>query len=150
MSRRARRDMRTFERSLPMALLRAREAVMKKFLPALKEHELSPQQWRVIRVLVEEDGIDVSELAQRCYLLAPSLSRILQNLESRQLLRREPVPGDQRRSAISITVQGRRMFEAIAPLSEQRYQFITERFGYGKLELLYELLEELTQKLGDD
>ena len=70
-----------------MALLRAREAVMKKFIPALREHNLSPQQWRVIRALNEEDGLDISELAERCYLLMPSLSRIVPNLESRNLLR---------------------------------------------------------------
>jgi hypothetical protein len=37
-----------------IGLLRAREAVMKKFSPSLKQHDLSPQQWRVIRVLVEK------------------------------------------------------------------------------------------------
>jgi homoprotocatechuate degradation regulator HpaR len=133
-----------------MALLRAREAVMKKFLPTLKQHDLSPQQWRVIRALNEQDGLEVSALAERCYLLLPSLSRILQNLEGRELVRRGAVPTDQRRSAIFITRKARRIFDEIAPKSEQRYQFITERFGYGKLELLYELLDELTQKLEDD
>ena len=142
--------MRSFERSLPMALLKAREAVMKTFVPSLREHDLSPQQWRVIRALVDEDGLAASELAERCYLLTPSLSRILQNLEGRGLLKRRSVPGDQRRAAVHVTTAGRRIYERIAPLSEPRYAHITERFGYGKLELLYELLEELTEKLAED
>ena len=33
--------LRSFDRSLPMALLRAREAVMKKFLPSLRANNLS-------------------------------------------------------------------------------------------------------------
>lgn len=142
--------MRTFDRSLPMALLRAREAVMKTFIPSLREQDMSPQQWRVVRALVEQDRQEISELAGRCHLLVPSLSRILQNLEQRALITRKAVPGDQRRAAICITAAGRRMFAKIAPVSEQRYRFITERFGYGKLELLYELLEELTEKLKDE
>lgn len=150
MSPRKRPAMRTFERSLPMALLRAREAVMRTFVPSLKEHDLSPQQWRVIRVLVESPELTVSELAAQCYLLVPSLSRILQNLEQRGIVRRAAVPGDQRRAAISLTAKGRKLFDQIAPMSEQRYAFITERFGYGKLELLYELLDELTEKLGPE
>ena len=77
--------LRGFDRSLPMALLKAREAVMKKFVPALREHNLSPQQWRVIRAVHEQDGVDISELAERCYLLMPSLSRIVPNLEKRVL-----------------------------------------------------------------
>jgi len=142
--------MRQFDRSLPMALLKAREAVMKKFSPALKEHDLSPQQWRVIRVLVEEDALDASEIAQRCALLLPSLSRILQNLHKRRLVDRNPDAGDQRRSMISITPAGRALFETLSPVNEARYAYITEKFGYGKLELLYELLEELVEKINED
>ena len=141
--------MRRFERSLPMTLLRAREAVMKKFTPSLREHGLTAQQWRVIRVLVEVDPLDASELSEQCFLLMPSLSRILQNLEKRGLLRRKADPDDQRRSVISVAPAGRDLFELIAPLSEERYQFITERFGYGKLELLYELLDELIDKMAE-
>jgi homoprotocatechuate degradation regulator HpaR len=141
--------MRQFDRSLPMALLRAREAVMQKFSPALREQGLSPQQWRVIRALVEEDGLDASELSQRCFLLLPSLSRILQKLAQRGLIERRPDAGDARRSLISLAGKGRDLFETLAPVNEARYAHITERFGYGKLELLYELLDELVEKLDE-
>ena len=141
--------MRRFKRSLPMSLLRAREAVMRKFVPSLQQHGLSPQQWRVIRVLVEQRRLDIGALARRSSLLAPSLTRIIRNLEGRGIVRRHAVAGDQRRSAISITAQGRALFERIAPYSEERYRFITERFGQRKLELLYDLLDELVEKLGE-
>ncbi len=142
--------MRQFDRSLPMALLKAREAVMRKFTPHLREHGLSAQQWRVLRALVESGALDATEIAERCALLMPSLSRILQNLERRGLIVRVVVRDDLRRSQISITPQGMVLFEKIAPLSEERYRYITEKFGYGKLELLYELLDELVEKLEDD
>jgi len=141
--------MRQFDRSLPMALLRAREAVMKKFSPALKEHGLSPQQWRVIRVLVEEQTLDVTEISERCALLMPSLSRILQNLQKRGLIDRVTARNDQRRSLVSITAKGRKLFRTLSPINEARYTYITERFGYGKLELLYELLDELVEKIDE-
>ncbi len=148
----SKRALRSFERSLPMALLRAREAVMKRFLPTLREHNLSAQQWRVIRALRDEDGSDITELAGRCYLLGPSLSRILQNLERRKLIRRQQAQDDNRRSLIYLTEAGNALFHAVAPHSMQRYEDITDKFGYGKLELLYELLEELVEKLdvGED
>jgi len=68
--------LRDFDRSLPMSLLKAREAVMREFLPSLRSHQLSPEQWRVIRALVQEDGLELAEISLRCFLLAPSLSRI--------------------------------------------------------------------------
>ncbi len=142
-----RSPLRGFERSLPMALLRAREAVMKKFLPALREHELSAQQWRVIRALNEVSALDISELAERCFLLKPSLSRILQNLEQRALIRRVQSTQDNRRSLISLTEDGHALFAKVEPQSVERYNHITETFGYGKLELLYELLDELVEKI---
>ena len=141
--------MREFERSLPMSLLKAREVVMKKFIPHLREYDLSPQQWRVLRVLFETDGLEMSVISERCYLLMPSLSRIIQNLEARKLISRRISEKDQRRSIISLTESGVKLVELIAPKSEERYAHITETFGYGKLELLYELLDELVVKLDE-
>ncbi len=139
--------MREFERSLPMSLLKAREAVMKTFIPHLREHGVSPQQWRVLRALYDTNGVEMTELSETCFLLMPSLSRIIQNLETRQLISRRKSDTDQRRSIISITDEGAGLVELMAPESEARYKYITEVFGYGKLELLYELLDELVNKL---
>ena len=69
--------MREFSRSLPMSLLRAREAVMRQFRPSLREHGLTEQQWRILRALAAVDTIEVTELARTAFLLGPSLSRIL-------------------------------------------------------------------------
>jgi len=139
--------MRTFERSLPMSLLKAREAVMKKFIPHLRAHDLSPQQWRVLRALYDSEGLEMSALSECCFLLMPSLSRIVQNLEARELIKRRTSEQDQRCSIISLAEAGRKLVELMAPESEARYEHITRVFGYGKLELLYELLDELVDKL---
>ena len=142
--------LRQFERSLPMSLLKAREAVMKKFIPHLREHGLSAQQWRVLRALYDENELEMSVLSERCYLLMPSLSRIIQNLANRELITRNVSQNDQRRSIIKLSQSGKQLVEIIAPESEARYEHITQAFGYGKLELLYELLDELVEKLEDD
>ena len=132
-----------------MALLKAREAVMKNFIPHLRAHDLSPQQWRVLRALYETDAMEMTELSKQCFLLMPSLSRIVQNLNARELVERQPLEKDRRRSVISLTDSGKALVELMAPESEARYAKITETFGYGKLELLYELLDELVVKLAE-
>lgn len=141
--------LRGFDRSLPMSLLKAREAVMKNFTPTLKEHGLSAQQWRVIRSLEQEDGLEISELSKRCYLLLPSMSRIVQNLETRAFIVRKPVSTDQRKTALYLTEHARDVYKDIAPKSSERYENITNKFGYGKLELLYELLDDLIEVLDE-
>src|SRR5271168_1652548 len=84
----ARVPMREFARSLPMSLLRAREAVMRQFRPSLRSHGLTEQQWRILRALATVDAIEVTELARMAFLLGPSLSRILRDLDARQLIER--------------------------------------------------------------
>jgi len=130
-----------------MTLLQTREAVMKKFIPSLKEHGLTPQQWRVIRALEHENGLDISTIAERCYLLMPSLSRIITFLVKEKLVERQASEHDQRRSKILLTDSGRELFAKIAPKSIERYIAIEEKFGVRKLELLYELLDDLIQTL---
>ncbi len=69
--------MRTFNESLPMLLLRARESTMGFFRPILNQYGLSEQQWRAIRALYETPGISASDLADVSMILSPSLTRIL-------------------------------------------------------------------------
>ena len=141
--------MRDFAHSLPMALLSSRELVMSQFRPMLRKYELTEQQWRVLRALVEFVEVEVTELARRSYILSPSLSRILQNLEERGLVQRHAVQTDQRRARISISGKGRRLFNAIAPQSEAHYDKIAAAFGASKLAQLYDLLGELDAALSD-
>src|SRR5260370_23181625 len=76
--------------SLPIALLRAREAVMSYFRPHHRKGGITEQQWRVIRVLYLDGEMDAAELAPRAYLPAPSLSPILKDLEAPKYLKRRP------------------------------------------------------------
>ena len=135
-------SLRDFRHSLPMELLRAREAAMARFRPVLREHGLTEQQWRVIRVLADNEGIDASEVAARSYLLAPSLTRILQFLEKEDLVVRAADRNDQRRSVLKLTRKGRKVFDRVGPDSERQYEEIEAEFGRERLEQLYALLAD--------
>lgn len=121
---------------------------MARFRPMLRLHRLTEQQWRVIRALSEFDQIDAGELAQRSFLLAPSLTRILQHLENEGLIRRTPDSNDQRKSVVTLTTNGRHVFDDVAPEAEILYAQIESEFGVDRLESLYELLEDFYETLG--
>ncbi len=139
--------MRDFSRSLPMSLLRAREAVMRQFRPSLRHHELTEQQWRILRALAAVETIEVTELARTAFLLGPSLSRILRDLEARQLIERRVAKADQRRAVVSISADGLKLIAAVAPSSEAIYAAITKRFGARRLAELQEMLAALEHSL---
>ena len=139
--------MRDFSRSLPMSLLRAREAVMRQFRPSLRHHGLTEQQWRILRALAAVETIEVTELARVAFLLGPSLSRILRDLEARQLIERRVAKADLRRAVVSISAKGLKLIEAVAPSSEAIYAAITKRYGARKLAELQDMLGVLERSL---
>jgi homoprotocatechuate degradation regulator HpaR len=141
--------MREFSRSLPMSLLRAREAVMRQFRPSLRRHDLTEQQWRILRALTAVDTIEVTELARTAFLLGPSLSRILRDLEARNLIERRTPEADLRRGVVSISPKGLKLIEAVAPTSEAIYATITKRYGARKLAELQAMLGALESSLAE-
>ena len=138
---------RPFDQSLPMALLRAREAVMRGFRRLLREHGLNEQEWRIMRALMEADQLEIGELAERVFILKPSATRTVKNLQARGIVGRSRPPSDQRRAVISLTAKGRALFDELAPFSEQEYARITQRIGRRDMDELYLLLGRVTEAL---
>src|SRR3954451_7836095 len=141
--------LREFSRSLPMSLLRAREAVMRQFRPSLRVYGLTEQQWRILRALSSVESIEVTDLARVAFLLGPSLSRILRDLEARQLIERKAAKADLRRAMVSISAKGLKLIEAVAPTSEMIYAEITKRYGARKLAELQDMLKALESSLSE-
>lgn len=136
-------DLRDFSMSLPMSLMRAREAVMRHFRMSLREHHVTEQQWRVIRAISSAGELDVNELVRQTFLLGPSLSRILRTLEASGHISRRTDEEDQRRSVLSLTAKGHELIREHTPQSAQIYQRITEAYGEERLQLLQSMLAEL-------
>ncbi|PYD62007.1 homoprotocatechuate degradation operon regulator HpaR [Gluconacetobacter entanii] len=133
-------------RSLPIALLRARESIMSRFRPMLAAHGLTEQQWRVIRILDEHGSLDASHLARLAFILSPSLTRILAFLEREGMIHSTTDPHDRRRTLLGLTPQGVAKIGAVAPDSARIYRLIEERFGHDRTEALLDLLNELAEQ----
>jgi homoprotocatechuate degradation regulator HpaR len=136
-----------FERTLPMLLLIAREAVMQRFRPAQHAHGLTDQQWRVIRALAEVDAIEIAELSGRCALHPASLSRILPKLAADGIVSRSANAADQRRVIVSLTARGKGVLAGALPDSERIYAQLAQDVGPERLAEIYVMLEELIGRL---
>ncbi len=135
-------------KSLPIALLRAREAVMAGFRPVLARHGITEQQWRVLRVLSEMGKpLDASNLASHASILPPSLTRILKVLSERAMVSIIRDRGDGRRILVEISKGGEDLIREVAPESREIYADLERRYGEEKISLLLEMLDELTTKL---
>lgn len=130
-------------RSLPIALLRAREKVMGPIRLMLAEAGVTEQQWRVLRVLEENGQMDPSAIARAACLLMPSLTRIMKGLEGKGLITRKPHETDKRTFWVEITDDGRGLIAAHMAESTRIFDEIEAEFGKEKMEQLLDLLGEL-------
>jgi homoprotocatechuate degradation regulator HpaR len=136
---------RATQRSLPMSLLRAREAVMSHFRPMLDRHGVNEQQWRVIRVLGEAGPLDASDVAERANILAPSLTRMIKALTERGLIAKTRDDSDGRRVMLAIAPQGRDLLRRVSPDSARIYAELEGRFGTDRVDQLMDLLDALSR-----
>ena len=130
-------------RNLPRLLLQARESVMAHTRPSLREHALSDQQWRVLRVLGEHGAVETGRVAREAYILGPSLTGMLARMERDGLITRSRDPQDQRRTVVEATAQGRKVIKRLSTSIEAHYQWLEASLGKAKLMQMYALLDEL-------
>jgi homoprotocatechuate degradation regulator HpaR len=100
-------DLPPTSQSLPIVLLRAREAVMAPIRHMLADSGVTEQQWRVLRVLAEHGPLDASTVAERASLLFPSLTRTATTMRDRGLVSQVQDQKDRRRQVLEITDKGR-------------------------------------------
>lgn len=136
---------RATTRSLPIALLRAREKVMGPLRHMLSDAGVTEQQWRVLRVLEEHGATDATDIAQSACLLMPSLTRIVNVLEEKAYCTRRPHPTDKRRMLIEITPAGRVLIAQNTPKSNEIFQQMEAEFSREKMDLLLDLLNDLVK-----
>ncbi|WP_428543939.1 homoprotocatechuate degradation operon regulator HpaR [Profundibacter sp.] len=141
--------MKDYDRALPIALLRAREATLRPFRKELEKIGLTVQQWRVIRALAEGEALSASALSEMCVLMPPSLSRIMKNLTERGLIERVE-DNDARRRMVRITAKGQAKYDAMSGQAAEVYARIEQAFGAAKMEQLLDLLVELREAVERD
>ena len=134
-------------RNLPRLLLEAREAVMQHTRPSLREHGLSDQQWRVLRVLGEHAddpaGVETGRIAREALLLGPSLTGVLTRMERDGWIQRERCPQDARRTVVRATRAGLKLVRSLSTTIEAHYAWMEERLGEAQLAQLYALLDSV-------
>lgn len=130
---------------LTLSLLQAREAAMQFFRPSLNKHNLTEQQWRVIRTLAQHGDMESHQLAEMVCVLKPSMTGILNRMERDGLISKRKPEHDQRRMYVSLTGQGKDLYQTMTQEVEQNHQRLMQKFDKEKVHQLMTLLDELKQ-----
>jgi len=86
---------------------------------------LTARQCGILRTLVDKQGARISDLATQSSLTASAMTRVLEKLESRNLVRRvRGADKDGRAAVVAITPRGREIRKTIDELMRQRTKSI--------------------------
>ncbi|MDU9005575.1 homoprotocatechuate degradation operon regulator HpaR [Sedimentitalea todarodis] len=127
-------------RSLPIALIRAREGAMAPIRDMLANTGITEQQWRILRVLSEHGSLDSTTLADRASLLFPSLTRIAAKMREKGLITQTRDEADRRRQLIEITAKGQKFIDDHAERAALVVVGFRTRLGDDNYEKLLDLL----------
>jgi len=113
--------------------------------PSLREHALSDQQWRVLRVLGENGTLETGRVAREAFILGPSLTGVLSRMERDGLITRTRDPADHRRTVVQATKRGQVLVGTLSTTIEAHYQWMEQTLGKDKLTQLYALLDAVIE-----
>lgn len=117
--------------------------------PALREHELSDQQWRTLRVLAERGVLETGMLARETLIAGGSLTGILSRMERGGLIVRDRDQTDKRCTLVRATASGIQLARQVSLSVESAYTVLEAGLGRQNLARLYALLDEVVAGMGN-
>ena len=98
-----------------VSLLRTADLVRRVVSRVLEPYDITAQQYNVLRILrgSGEQGLPTLEIAQRMIEHAPGVTRLLDRLEAKGLVRRERCPEDRRQVLCWLTAAGTELVERL-------------------------------------
>jgi DNA-binding MarR family transcriptional regulator len=99
---------RSREQQATLGLLRTADAVKRSHAQVIEPHGITPQQYNVLRILrgAGPDGLPTLTIGERMIEQTPGVTRLVDRLERKGLVARNPCAKDRRRVFCQITDKG--------------------------------------------
>ncbi|PJZ65373.1 MarR family transcriptional regulator [Leptospira wolffii] len=85
----------------------------RELLRALKEYDLTPEQWQILATLWEQGSLNQTEIIALTLQDAPSASRTVARLQKKKLVTKTPSKEDKRATIVKLTKYGESLQEEI-------------------------------------
>lgn len=130
-------------------IIRTAGVLMRKHTEFLKDYELTPSQFNVLRILrgAEPDGLICREIGERMVAFDPDVTKLLDRLEARNLIGRERQQKDRRVIIVRISEAG---LDLLKTLDRPLLQCTDQLLGHmdeEKIRTLNELVEEARENI---
>ena len=146
------RPFRSRAQEATLGLLHTADRITRRIDAVLAPEGITQQQYNVLRILrgAGEEGIPTLSIAQRMIQRTPGITRLIDRLLKKGLVRRERTPTDRRQVLCHVTEPG---LELLARLEEPVNQLDEDFLGTledGEIRTLIGLLDRIRADMGDD
>lgn len=124
-------------------LMRSANAVTEKMHAHLQAHQLTISQFGILEALFHLGPLCQKDLGEKILKTSGNITLVIDNLEKRNLVKRERDPGDRRRFAITLTPQGHDLIADIFPEHSKTAAAVFSVLDPGEQAQLGQLLKKL-------
>ena len=121
---RQRRPFQSVAHEAVVGLMRTADLVRRHMTALVEPHAITLQQFNVLRILrgAGDEGLPTLEVAERMVEQTPGVTRLLDRLESKELVRRQRCPKDRRQHLCWITPKGAAILQKIDALTLRAHE----------------------------
>jgi DNA-binding MarR family transcriptional regulator len=136
-------DLGPLDQRIGYLLRRAQVAVFQHFFATFEELEIRPAQYSILTVIERNPGLSQSRVAEALGIKKANLVAVIDALEERGLVRRDPTRNDRRAYALSLTPAGQALTRKLHRMSAQHEGRIIDRVGADSYAALFEPLRAI-------
>ena len=108
---------------------------------------ITAEQWAIICHLWEEEGLSQREIGEKAAKDKPNITRMLDALEKKRLIFRQPDPRDRRKFCVYLTKEGKRLHERLLPLAQTLRERVTRSLSQPEIDRIKETLGKINQNI---
>ncbi len=111
--------------------------------------DLSKEQWSVLKRLYVDDGQPQNDLAFITHRDKTSMTRLVNTMESKDLVVRKNDENDRRVNRIFLTVYGKQVIEKVQPIMYDLIPAVQESLDDQEIEVLIKALKKIKDKIAE-
>jgi DNA-binding MarR family transcriptional regulator len=121
---RQRRPFQSAAHEAVVGLMRTADLVRRQMTALVEPHGITLQQFNVLRILrgAGDEGLPTLEVAARMVEEAPGVTRLLDRLEAKELVRRQRCPKDRRQHLCWIAPKGLAVLQRLDAVTDRAHE----------------------------
>ncbi|VAW75011.1 hypothetical protein MNBD_GAMMA13-1508 [hydrothermal vent metagenome] len=139
-----------FERCLYFNLNALTRKVNRVWETEFRQTGLSPPHAYLMRLVLDEPGLSQKQLAEALHLNPSTVTRFVDALVTRHLVRRDISDNDRRSATVFPTREGKRLQKKLEKIGEELFQSLRKRIGDKPFRQLVNSLRETRNVLDDN